>query len=661
VKRFLLAAAALATTLGARAALPPLIPREVLFGRAARTQPLLSPDGTRLAWLAADAEGAANVWVQSIGGDDARVVTRERHRPVSAFQWAHDGVHLLYVQDGDGDENDHVFLADLEGKNVRDLTPFRGVKATNLLVSAARPHEILVGLNLRDRASFDMYRVSLETGAVTLEAENPGDVLSWSTDPQFVIRGATAFDRTSGRTSIRVRDSAAAPWRELLSWPFEQSHVYYGQAYDGTMILSFARDGATVDVLSGTGSNTLRAVRVDAKSGRELAVLASDPRSDPGDDGSITRPLALIDPATGALQAIAYEYLLAEWKFVDQSLREHLTRIAAETHGFPIPISRDAAGRRWLVEIDRSDAPPSYVFYDRATKQLTKLFDSSPELARYTLAPVQPVVIRARDGAELVSYLTLPPGVAPRNLPLIIHPHGGPFVRDRAIFDPHVQLMANRGYAVLQVNYRGSEGFGRRFTNLFTRQWGRGTHDDLLDAIQWAVRRGIADPKRIVALGASGGGYAAMRALTQSPELFAAGVAISAPTNVRVMIESFPPYWGPSRERFIRRIGDVIHDEAFNREISPFFHVARIRAPLLIQQGANDPRVPIAQADALVAALREAGREVTYVVYPDEGHGLRRVENEVDFWGRAEMFLAKYAGGRAEPWTKVDGATAEVR
>jgi dipeptidyl aminopeptidase/acylaminoacyl peptidase len=224
-----------------------------------------------------------------------------------------------------------------------------------------------------------------------------------------------------------------------------------------------------------------------------------------------------------------------------------------------------------------------------------------------------------------------------------------------------VQLLANRGYAVLQINYRGSEGFGRKFTNAFTRQWGLATHDDLIDGLHWALAQGIADPKRVAVLGGSGGGYATLRALTRDPELFACGVSMVGPAEVKTLIEAFPPYWGPSRERFIRRVGDVIHDEAFNREISPYYHLDQLRVPLLIEAGAHDPRVPIAQSDNIARTLRAAHREVTYVVYTDEGHGFGREQNAIDFFGRAEEFLAKYLGGRAEPYKPVEGASAEIR
>jgi dipeptidyl aminopeptidase/acylaminoacyl peptidase len=640
---------------------PPLIPREVLLGAAEREQPQLSPDGRHIAWLAPDANGVVNVWVGPADSMEGKPVTAERRRAIGRYTWAADSRHILFLQDGDGDENDHVFLADLEGANVRDLTPFRGVKATNLLTSGARPNEILVGLNLRDRRLFDMHRIDLATGTLALEAQNPGDVLSWATDARFVIRGATTFDIKTGRTGIRVRDTAKSPWRELTSWPFEQSPVNFGQAWGSSMILNFAPDAKSINVLSSADSETLRVLALDLKTGKPRAVLSSDPRSDPMDDGTYTTPLFLVSPVTGQLQAVAYEYLTPRWHFLDPQVQDDFARIAAIVPGFVRMVSRDSVDRKWIVSPARSDAAPAYYLYDRGRKSLKRLYSSQPQLERYTLAAKKPVVIKARDGVELVSYLTLPPGIEARDLALIVNPHGGPFARDRDNYDQFVQLYANRGYAVLQVNYRGSEGFGRKFVNLFTRQWGLATQDDLTDAVRWAISQGVADPKRIAILGGSGGGYATLRGLTETPELYACGVAVAAPADLKTLIASFPPYWGPSRERFLRRVGDVLSEDDFNRRISPLYHIDKLRAPLLVAHGSNDPRVPIAQADAVVKALRVKGREVTYIVYPDEGHGTVRPENTLDLAGRTEEFLARCLGGRYEPWRTVPGATALSR
>jgi dipeptidyl aminopeptidase/acylaminoacyl peptidase len=329
--------------------------------------------------------------------------------------------------------------------------------------------------------------------------------------------------------------------------------------------------------------------------------------------------------------------------------------------GFIDLVSRDRSDKNWIVAIRRSDTPASYYRFDRTTKRLSELFTENPSLKKFQLAPKKPVVIRTRNGLEMVSYLTTPPGVEPKKLPMVLLIHGGPWDRDDDSYDPEVQFLANRGYAVLQANYRGSTGFGLEFLNAGTKQVGLGTEEDLFDAVQWAIDQGIADPRRIAAMGGSMGGYGTLRALEMRPELFACGVDAFGPGDLATSFRSFPSYWSNISERWRRRAGDADHDEKWNRTISPLYHVDKIRAPLLVAQGKNDPRVTIANTEKMVAVLREAKRDVLYVVYPDEGHGLARPENQRDFYGRIEEFLAKHLGSRAEPWKKVEGATAEVR
>jgi dipeptidyl aminopeptidase/acylaminoacyl peptidase len=643
--------------------LPPLVPRVILFGNPAKVLPSVSPDGRHLAYLAPDPGGVQNIWISGLEGGDARLLTHEAKRPVNLYRWAEDSLHVLYQQDSDGDENWHVYSVDLTSQKVRDLTPFQGVKAQNVLTSSARPGEILVGINLRDPRVFDLFRIDLKTGAVLPDTENPGDVLSFTTDTAFVVRAATAFDPKTGETILRVRNSASSPWRTLLRWPFEESTMF-GQINGGTLVASFAPDGNSLYVVSATGSDTARLVRVDAESGRELEVVASDPRSDVAvDPGAFTdySPQILFGPETHAIQAVGFEYLERSWKVLDPALGRELDSLAKDHPGFLTIESRDRADSVWIVSQASTERPPRYFLFDRASKTTRPLFESQPELDRYTLASPRGVVITARDGMRLTAYLTLPPGVAPKGLPLILLPHGGPWYRDDWGFDPLVQLLANRGYAVLQVNFRGSTGLGKRFLNAGNHEFGLGMQEDLMDGVRWAIREGTADPKRIGVLGGSAGGYATLRAITEAPEVFASAVDLVGPSDLKVLFSSMPAYWGPVKARWIRRIGDVEADDALNRRLSPLYHADRIRAPLLVGQGAHDPRVNIANSDLIVKAARAHGVPVTYIVYPDEGHGFARPENNLDFFGRVEEFLAKSLGGRAEPWTQIPGATAEVR
>jgi len=662
VRRFCFCALFL-TFCSAQAALPPLIPREILFGNPARTDPKVSPDGSQLSWLAPDKSNTLNVWTSALDGTHAHCVTNETGDPIEWYTWAGDGKHVLYLHDNAGDEIPHLFSTDLMTGNVRDLTPFRGVRAQNVLTDSRHPAAVLVAMNLRDRTKFDMYRVDLETGAITIEAQNPGDVLTWRADNNFVLRAATAFDGTTGRTIIRVRDAGDKPWRDLVVMPFERA-LFAGQVVNGSLIVGFDPDGKSLLIVSALHSDKGRLVRVDLQDGHERGVIAEDPHCDVAfvDVGRLgMEPGVILHPVTGAVQAVQFNYMTPQWSFVDPKLKTDFENINREAPGFFDLVSRDNADRVWIVASRRSDAPVTYYKFDRGTKKLSRLFTENPALAKFAVAAKKPGIIKTRDGLEIVSYLTIAPGVDPRKVPLVLLIHGGPWDRDSDVYDPEVQFLANRGYAVLQANYRGSTGFGIKFFNAGNLQVGLGMVEDVLDAVRWAVDQGIADPKRVAAMGGSMGGFATLRALEMRPDLFACGVDEFGPADEAVSFRSSPSYWSNILARWRRRAGDADHDENWNRKISPLFHVDAIRAPLLIVQGKNDPRVTMANADAMVAALRKAKRDVTYVVYPDEGHGFARPENQFDFYGRGEEFLAKHLGGRAEPWKKIPGATGELR
>jgi dipeptidyl aminopeptidase/acylaminoacyl peptidase len=660
VKCFVIALLFFAFASALPAELPPLIPREILFGNPERSAPKLSPDGNQIAWLAPDKAGLLNVWVAKFPNGDAHPITKESGRAIHAYDWAGDGKHILYLQDEAGNEIDHLFSVDLSNGTSRNLTPFPGVRAQNVLTDPQHPQAVLVALNRRDRHAFDMYRVDLETGEVTLEAENPGDVLTWKTDKDFVIRGATAFTGKTANTIIRVRDAVDQPWRDLISMPFERA-LFGGQVVGGSLIAGFDRDGKTLVIHSALHSDKGRLVRVDLHSGNEIGIVAEDPQSDVDEDAGGEGPNVIWNSKTHEIEAVAFDYTAPHWVFVDPKLRNDFEQIGREVPGFLQLVSRDSADKKFIVAAIRSDAPPSYYSFDRETKKVTALFSDNAALARTSLPAKKTTIITARDGLQLVSYLTTPLGLEPKNLPLVLLIHGGPWFRDRIYYDPEVQLLANRGYAVLQVNYRGSTGYGLAFLNAGTHQWGLGTQEDLYDAMKWTIDQSIVDPKRIAAMGWSGGGFATLRALEMRPDLFACGVDGVGPSDIATLFRSFPPYWSNITARWRLRAGDADHDEEWNRRISPLYHVEAIRAPLLIGQGKNDPRVTIANTEMLVKALRAAKRDVVYVVYPDEGHGFSRPENNFDFYGRVEEFLARHLGGRAQPWKKITGTTAEVR
>ena len=651
-----------------------MIPRATFFSNQGHDHPRVSPDGARLAWLQSSDGGALNLHVRTLGAgrQDEAQITHDTGAGIFNYVWAADSRHILFLRDSDGDENHHLFAVDVGRGEMRDLTPFPGVKAQNLLVGLDHPNEVLVGLNRRDRRVFDMYRIALDTGSVRLDTENPGDVLGWTTDMQFVIRAATAFDPNDGSTIIRVRqppDRAGSdrPWTDVQRWPFAQSSMF-GQMNGASAVAGFTPDGRGLYVASSMGSDKVRLLTLDAVTGRQIAVVAEDAQSDVEADPLAlggAQPAVLISPATHLPQAVLFDHLKPEWKAIDASARDDFETLARARRGWIQILSRSRDDRLWVVAHVADNGPRVFSLYDRTTRRLDQLFVDNSALEKLQLAEMKPVQLRARDGLGLVAYLTLPAGIpdaAAKGLPMVLFTHGGPWARDIWGFDPVPQWLANRGYAVLQVQFRGSTGFGREFLNASTGQWGVGAmQHDLTDAAAWAVRQGIADPKRVAIMGYSYGGYATLAGLAFTPELYACGVDIVGPSDVAALFASLPDSWAPVKKRWVLRVGDAEHDEALNHRISPLYHVDRIRAPLLIGHGANDPRVKIAASDRIVAALRAKSLPVTYVVYPDEGHGFGRPENNLDFFGRADEFLGKCLGGRVEPWKQIDGTSAQVR
>ena len=625
--------------------LPQLISREVLFGNPERSQPRLSPDGQKLAWLAPDKKNVLQVWVKTVGKDDDKMVTADKKRGIRLYRWAEDSRTLLYLQDNDGDENFHVYGVDLASGNVRDYTPFQGVRAGILDVDPDHPEEVLVQMNLRDRHVMDVHRLTLSSGALALDTQNPGDVAGWGTDAKFQVRAAQV-STPDGGTEIRIRDDAKSPWRTLLKVGPEEILDFDG----------FSADGKSVFIESSIGSDTAKVVQRDVASGAEK-VLASSPEVDAGQ--------VMVHPRKHIVEAVSFEPGRSSWKVLDPSIQADFDAIRKLAAGDFFVVNRTTADDAWLVAFTSDRGPVSWYKWDRTAKKGTLLFTAQPKLEGLALAEMKPVVIPSRDGLKLHSYLTLPVGIPGKNLPMVLFVHGGPWARDRWGYDPWSQWLANRGYAVLQVNYRASTGYGKKFLNAGNRQWGLKMHDDLIDAEKWAVAQGIADPKKIAVFGGSYGGYAALAAATMTPDAFACNVDIVGPSNLKTLIASIPPYWKPVRSMFDVRMGNVDDpkDAELIKNASPLFRADKITKPLIIGQGANDPRVNVKESEQIVEAIEKNRGSVTYVLYPDEGHGFARPENRIDFNARAEKFLGTCLGGRVEPMAgdKIPGSTAVVK
>lgn len=575
-------------------------------------------------------EGVMNVWVGTPGRDDYRAVTRDRDRGIANYFWSEDGRYILYLQDVGGNENWRLYAVDLSNESVRDLTPFEDVQAQIVDHNKKFPNELLIGLNRERREVHDVYRLSLSSGEMELVVRNPGNIADWTTDAHFQVRGAVATTPDGG-FDLLVRDDDQSEWRNHGHWEPED-------ALDGGPIC-FSEDGKFLYLKDSRNANASRLVRLNLET-NQVEVIVEDPEYDIGG--------LIIHPDTYAIQAVSIVKARNEWMVLDPAIQQDIATIRNLHPGDFFLTSRDHADQNWLVGFTADDGPVPYYAYDRKTRRGTFLFDHRPELKQYRLAHMQPVSFPSRDGMTLHGYLTLPPQKEALNLPMVLNVHGGPWHRDTWGFHPEAQWLANRGYACLQVNFRGSTGYGKKFLNAGDREWGGKMHDDLVDAVHWAVRQRIADPGRIAIYGGSYGGYAALVGATFTPELFKCAVAIVGPSNLITFIRSIPPYWSTFLAMLQKRVGNPDTEPEFLIERSPLWRVDQIRIPMLIAQGANDPRVKQAESEQIVEAMKKKGIPHEYLLFPDEGHGFAKPENRLKFYAKAEQFLAQHLGGVCE-------------
>jgi dipeptidyl aminopeptidase/acylaminoacyl peptidase len=606
----------------------PLIPRDVLFGNPERADPQISPDGTQLGYLA-PVNGVLNVWIRTIGKNDDRAITDDKYRGIRNFLWQYDNKHILYTQDIGGDENWRLHQTDIATKQTKDLTPYEKVRVDIVAYDWKTPDTLLVQINKRDPQLFDIYRVDLRSATVDMDTQNPGDVAIFQADNALKVRAAQVQTQDGG-TIVRIRDDLKSPWRELIQWGPDET---FGN------VVGFTPDNKGLWVATSLDYNAARLLEIDIATGKRK-VVADDPNFDLGN--------TITNPKTNALEAVSFTRQRTEYEFIDPSVKADFEVLKKVRDGDVEGISANLDDTKWVVTFVSDNAPVYWYLYDRASKQASLLFSNRPALEKYQLAKMKPIEFSARDGMKLYGYLTTPVGMEAKALPMVLFVHGGPWGRDVWGFNSSAQWLSNRGYAVLQVNFRGSTGYGKKYVNAGDRQWAGAMHTDLLDGKDWAVKTRVADAKKVCIMGGSYGGYATLAGVAFSPDAFACGVDIVGPSNLYTLLKTTPPYWSTMLSIFHKRMGD---SEEFLKTQSPLFRADQIKVPLLIGQGANDPRVNKAESDQIVAAMRKNDKPVVYYVFPDEGHGFARPVNRVAFDAATEEFLAKYLGGRFEPAT----------
>ncbi len=596
------------------------IPLRDFFRNPERAGFQISPDGNTLAFMQ-PYRSRMNVFVQPRAGGEPVRLTSETERDVAGYFWK-GSRRIVYLKDFKGDENFHLVAVDIGGGDPLDLTPFDKVRALIIDDRFDDDDEMIIGLNKRNAEAFDAYRIDLNTKALTPIAENPGNVTNWVTDHAGCIRLAIVSDGVN--TSILHRPDGGAAFQPVITTNFKEQ----------IQPLFFDFDDKLLFASSNIGRDKSAIVRIDPATAKEESVVFQHAEVDVADLGwSRKRKVYTV---------VQFVTAKRERRFFDAETAAIFTELAARLPGYEIDLQSSNRDEDIFVVAAWSDRTQGVRYlYERAAGKLTRLAEIAPWLDEKELAGMQPISYAARDGLTIHGYLTLPRGGA-KNLPLVVHPHGGPWARDIWGYNPEVQFLANRGYAVLQVNFRGSVGYGRAFWEASFRQWGKTMQDDITDGVMFAIAQGIADPKRVAIYGVSYGGYAALAGLAFTPELYACGVDFVGVSNLFTFLKTIPPYWKPMLDMFYEMVGNPEKDKELLAEASPVLHADAIRAPLLIAQGAQDPRVNIDESDQMVAALRKHGIAVEYLVKDNEGHGFRNEENRFEFYEAMEKFLEKY-------------------
>ncbi|MEM7619656.1 MAG: S9 family peptidase [Pseudomonadota bacterium] len=630
----------------------PLIPRRTLFGNPEMASAKVSPDGKWLSWLA-PVNNVLNVWVAPLENPkQAQAITADTKRGIRFYDWAANSTYIIYIQDKDGDEDWHLHSVDIATKKALDLTPYEKITARIIARSWSFPNILHVGLNNDNPSWHDVYSIDITTGESKLGFKNDQELSGFIYDRELNLKFVTKTTPDEGGTTVLRHDNGEL--EEMFRISLEDSLT--------TSLIGFQNQSSLCYFLDSRGRDKAALTTLNFESG-EQKVIAESSKADIQN--------LLMHPTRYNIEAYSANFITEDWTLLDATIADDFEFLQSSLPGEVHVNSRTKEDDIWIITSSSADIPGDYFCYQRSEKRLEKLFSTRPDLDDAPLRPMQGHVIKSRDGLDLVSYLTLPKEASlhgedvhdAKTVPLVLLVHGGPWARDHYGYNPQHQWLADRGYAVLSVNFRGSTGFGKAFINASNCEWAAKMHDDLLDAVNWALDNGITEKDKIAIMGGSYGGYATLVGLAFTPDVFACGIDIVGPSNLETLLETIPPYWKAFFEQLASRVGDPRTEEgiALLKQRSPLNKVEHITKPLLIGQGANDPRVKKAESDQIVEAMQNKAIPVTYVLYPDEGHGFARPENRMAFQAISEAFLAEHLGGQYEPiGDDFSGSTTQV-
>jgi len=618
----------LAVSCAPKEKMPRIIPMEDFFKNPEKAGFALSPSGEHFAFLQ-PWKSRLNVHVQKAGEETAVRITDATERDITGYFWA-SNTRIAYVQDKGGDENFRLYAVNIDNSGWKDLTPFEKVQVGLIDDLKDDDDHVLIQINKRDARFMDAYRINVVTGEMEMIAENPGNIVGWQTDHAGKLRVATTSDGVN--TSLLYRDDEKGPFETLATMSFK----------DTLAPLFFTFDNKNLYVSSNLGRDKQAIYEYDVKTKALTTLIYEHP--------DVDVDTLLRSDKRKIITGVAYFIDKRGYHFLDETRKKIQEDLEARLPGNEVALAgMNREETKTLVRTYSDRSLGSYYVYDLETLDLRKIADVSPWINEAELAAMKPISFTSRDGLTIHGYLTLPPGKKAENLPAVVNPHGGPWARDYWTYNPEVQFLANRGYAVLQVNFRTSTGYGKKFWQAGFKEWGLKIQDDISDGVKWLIEEGIADPKRVGIYGGSFGGYATLAGLAFTPELYACGVDYVGVANLFTFIKTIPPYWEPLRQMFYEMLGDPEKDKELYEKVSPLFHAGNIKVPVLVAQGANDPRVNKNESDQIVEALKAKGIEVEYMVKDNEGHGFQNEENRFDFYRAMERFLGKHLGGRVEP------------